>query len=67
MTQTVLVWILVAFIDGYKSGAPLVIDNIATKAECERLLKVVGPSRFGSGEAKGLSGAYCTPVRKVRQ
>ena len=63
-----IVWVLIVFIDGFRAGGPLVIDNIASKAECERLLKVVGPSSFTSGagqNAYGIGG-YCTPVRKAK-
>lgn len=58
MIKTIVVWVLVAYTDGYNAGGPLVVDNIATKAECERLAARI---KYLGDETE----AVCTQVQKV--
>lgn len=59
MTTTIVVWVLI--IDLY-SGRPVVVDNIATHAECIGLAQQVNRD-FGPQASR--IGSQCYPVRKV--
>lgn len=58
--KTILVWVLLAYFDSGHGGGPAVVDNLATRAECERL---------GTRWRHESHGNYyfhtCTQVRKV--
>lgn len=50
------VWILILYMGGSNSGGPAVIDNIASRAECERVKAVIN-TRYSS---------QCIEVWKVK-
>lgn len=58
-TVTVYVWILLAsYVNGH-GGNPIVIDNIATKAECQRVAQVLKGTTYGTE-------LQCVQVMKAR-
>jgi hypothetical protein len=54
----VKVWILIFYMGGTTSGGPAVIDNIATREECQRIEKVMG-------EVRGMTASRCIEVWKA--
>lgn len=58
MTATIVVWVLIMF--GDTRAAPLVIDNIHSRANCEALAKLVDPN-----QSTFYLGHRCVAVRKA--
>ena len=55
------VWIMMAFLGSH--GNPIIIDNIATKSECERMVQ-----HFGGVDLFSTGRQYrCVQVWKVKQ
>lgn len=54
---TILVWVAILY-TGDKRGAHAVVDNIASKQECERIV-------VRAGQLSGWTRGTCTQYRKV--
>ena len=55
--MTITVWVLVLYMSTYQTGGPAVIDNIASKEQCEILVNEI--------KATG-NRAKCYVVEKVK-
>lgn len=62
--QTVVVWVLVLTFTGFKSGGPVVIDNIASKQNCEALGAYLARSWDGREDRFRVDRFRCVAVRK---
>lgn len=60
MSATVVVWVLVTYISSASGGGPMVVDNIATRENCEALAKVIEAEDVGRW-----TRTKCIAVRKV--
>ena len=60
---TVLVWVAIISTGDYRGGM-LAIDNIASRADCERVVQRV-KNRLPTGIGFAGTQAHCTQYRKV--
>lgn len=63
--ETFVTWVLIMTFVGIKSGGPVVIDNIATKQNCEALATQI-KSDWIADKRFGVSTTKCIAVRKVK-
>lgn len=72
--NTVVVWVLVMTLSGYKAGGPLVIDNISSRENCEAVASQIrqtytyGRTINERGDTVSFSADThrCIAVRKVK-
>lgn len=61
--STIYVWVLLIYMQShqyeYRGGGPVVIDNITTMEECQRVAKI-------ATERDGTRYARCIQVQKVK-
>lgn len=60
------VWVLIAYMWTGYSGGPLVIDNIASESECERLAQNIRVLSKGETGFYSYSPSRCVEVWKVK-
>ncbi len=69
--NTVVVWLLVATLSGYKAGGPLVVDNISSRENCEAIAMQL-KSQYSRDTNIRRSNSFfydthtCIAVRKVK-
>lgn len=59
--KTVIVWALLMYADGYRGGGPVVIDNIATQADCVLVARSIKEKSVGYASWS----TRCIAIRKV--
>lgn len=60
MSTTIVVWVFIAYISGASGAGPMVVDNIATRENCEALAKVIEAERVATW-----THTKCIAVRKI--
>ena len=66
--KTITMWVLLIYIEGYKAGGPVVIDNIANRQACleaQMGARLAERRDIGSGDGVRIKSARCFPVTKV--